>query len=226
MAPAFTSALNSPAVTGVLDRLFRAAAETDPPLLARMAAEAGPAGGLVNDQERADLLQEAFLPVSPEMGRFLYLLARAQQSRLIVEFGTSFGISTIHLAAALRDNGGGRVVATELNAEKVKRARRHLDEAGLGDLVEIRAGDALVTLRDLEGPIDLLLLDGWKNLYLPVLQLLESRLHPGTLIVADDLDIFPEAHLPYLGYVRCPENGYVSVEVPLGDRIEVSLRNR
>jgi len=218
------SALHSLAVNRVLDCLFQAAEETDPAILARLREEAGQTGGPINDRERADLLGEAFMPVSREMGRLLYILARTQRSRTIVEFGTSFGISTIYLAAALHDNGGGRVITTEMNVEKIKRAQKHLDAAGLGFLVEFRTGDALVTLRDLLGPIDLLFLDGWKNLYLPVLQLVEPHLRPGALSIADDLDIFPEAHKPYLEYVRCPANGYVSVEVPLGDRIEVSLR--
>ncbi|XXY48788.1 class I SAM-dependent methyltransferase [Sorangium sp. So ce269] len=82
----------------------------------------------------------------------------------MVEFGTWFGISTVFLAAAVRDGGGGRVIGSELHPEKVRRARKNLDESGLGDLVEIREGDALVPLRDVEGPIDLVLLDGWKNL--------------------------------------------------------------
>ena len=173
----------------------------------------------------ADLLNESFIPITREVGNFVYILARWQSSRNIVEFGTSFGISTIYLASAVRDNGGGRVITTELNTEKAAWARQNLDEAGLGDLVEIRQGDALFTLRNLEDSIDMLLLDGWKNLYLPVLQRVESRLRPGSLVIADDLDIFPEAHQPYLGYVRDSINGYVSVEVPLGDRLEVSLRN-
>jgi predicted O-methyltransferase YrrM len=218
------STLQSPAVSRVLDRLFRAADATDKVVLTHARREAEKRGA-VNDSDLADLLKEAFLPVPPEVGNFLYILARTQSSRNIVEFGTSFGISTIYLASAVRDNGGGRVITTELNSEKAGRARQNLDEAGLGDLVEIRQGDALLTLRDLEDSIDMLLLDGWKNLYFPVLQCVESRLRSGALVIADDLDIFPEAHKPYLEYVRRPANGYVSVEVPLGDRIEPSLRN-
>ena len=74
------------------------------------------------------------------------------------------------------------------------------------------------------GSVDLLLLDGWKEAYLPMLRLLEPQLSPGALVVADDLAIAPEALTPYLEYVRQPGNGYVSVELPLGDRIEISLR--
>ena len=132
------------------------------------------------------------MPVDRPSGRFLYNLVRTQGSRTVVEFGMSFGISTIHLAAAVRDNGSGRVITTELDAGKVRRATSHLAEAGLLDVVEIRHGDALETLRDLEGPVDLVFLDGWKVLYLPVLQLLEPQLRPGAAVVADDLVLFPD----------------------------------
>jgi predicted O-methyltransferase YrrM len=216
------SVLQSKPVTRVLDRLYKASEETDPSILSHAHEEALKEAA-TSDSGVAHLLGEAFMPVSPETGRFLYILARTQDSRTIVEFGTSFGISTIFLAAAVCDNGEGRVIASELNAKKVKAARRNLYEAGLGDFVEIREGDALTTLRELEGAVDLLFLDGWKDMYLPVLQLVEPHLRSGSIVIADDLDIYPEVHRPYLEYVRCPENGYVSVEVPLGDRIEVSF---
>jgi predicted O-methyltransferase YrrM len=92
------------------------------------------------------------------------------------------------------------------------------------DYVDLREGDALETLKGIAGGVTLLFLDGWKKLYLPVLKLLEPALAPGALVVADDLDLFPEVHKPYLAYVRNPDSGYVSVEVPIGDRLELSVR--
>jgi predicted O-methyltransferase YrrM len=116
------------------------------------------------------------------------MLARSVQVRSIVEFGTSFGISTLHLAAALRDNGGGRLIGSEFEPTKIARARENLGTAGLSDLVEIREGDALQTLaRDLPDSIDLVFLDGAKSLYSPILSLLEGRLRSGALIVADNV---------------------------------------
>src|SRR5947199_5506709 len=101
-------------------------------------------------------LKNAPLAISRETGALLYMLARSSRARTIVEFGTSFGISTLHLAAALRDNGGGRIISTEFEPTKVARARANLNAAGLDDLVEIRVGDALETLaRDLPEGIDL-----------------------------------------------------------------------
>lgn len=163
--------------------------------------------------------KDLWLPVSRETGTLLYMLARASRARSIVEFGMSFGISTLHLAAALRDNGGGRLITSEFEPSKIARARRHLTEAGLVDLVEIREGDALRTLgADLPESIDLLLLDGAKALYPEVLGLVEGRLRPGALIVADNADYSPD----YLARMRAPGQGYVSM--PFDEDVELSLR--
>ena len=146
-------------------------------------------------------LKDLPLPVSRETGALLYMLARSCGARTIVEFGTSFGISTLHLAAALRDNGGGRLITSEFEPSKVARARDNLTAGGLIDLVEIREGDALQTLSvDLPETIDLLLLDGAKALYPEILSLVESRLRPGAFIVADNADHSPD----YLARVRSP----------------------
>jgi predicted O-methyltransferase YrrM len=159
------------------------------------------------------------LAVSRETGALLYMLARGCRARSIVEFGTSFGISALHLAAALRDNGGGRLITSEFEPSKVARARQNLTAGGLVDLVEFREGDALQTLRiDLPDTVDLLLLDGAKALYPEILGLVEKRLRPGAFIVADNADHSPE----YLQLVRLPANGYLST--PFGKDVELSMR--
>jgi predicted O-methyltransferase YrrM len=159
------------------------------------------------------------LAVSRETGALLYMLARGCGARTIVEFGTSFGISTLHLAAALRDNGGGQLITTEFEPSKAERAQEHLMAGGVSDLVKIRLGDALQTLAvDLPETIDLVLLDGAKALYPEILALVESRLRPGALIVADNADYAPE----YLARVRSAEAGYLSV--PFGEDVELSMR--
>ena len=166
-----------------------------------------------------EVAKDYFLAVSPETRRLLYMLARATHARSVVEFGTSFGVSTLHLAAALRDNGGGRLITTEFEPSKAARARQNLIAGGVADLVEIREGDALQTLAaDLPETIDLVLLDGAKALYPEVLALLESRLRPGALIVADNADYSPD----YLGRVRSPMAGYLSV--PFAEDVELSMR--
>lgn len=217
--------LDSPIVSDLLDRLFAQASRNDPTAFERVHAEIDKLGNSVSTQQRAELMRDIYMPVEPEIGRLLYILARSRNAKTIIEFGTSFGISGIYLAAALRDGGGGRLITTEFDPIKAARAQENFRAAGLVDLIEIRVGDAFDTLKgDLAGDIEFLLLDGWKELYLPMLQFLEPRLSPGAIIVADDLAIAPEALASYLEIVRAPNGGYVSIEIPFGDRVEVSLR--
>jgi len=164
-------------------------------------------------------LKNAPLAISRATGTLLYMLARSSHARTIVEFGTSFGISTLHLAAALKDNGGGHLITSEFEPSKVAQARANLTAGGLIDLVEIREGDALHTLSvGLPDTIDLLLLDGAKALYPEILSLVESRLRPGAFIVADNADDSPD----YLARMRAPASGYMSV--PFGEDVELSMR--
>jgi predicted O-methyltransferase YrrM len=211
------TALHTPSVRTMLDRLFAAAAHDhdQEPAISGSNTSATAA-------QRADALRDFYLPISARGGELLYTFVRATRPTTVVEFGTSFGISTLYLAAAVADNGTGRVFGTELSRTKVTAARANLDEAGLGDWVTILAGDALDTLADIPGPIDVVLLDGWKDLCLPVLRLLEPRLGSGALVVADDIDL--PAMADYLEYVRDPANGYVSVAFPVEDGMEISCR--
>jgi len=156
----------------------------------------------------------------------VYTLVRGAASGTVVEFGTSFGISTIYMAAAVRDRGAGKVITTELLKSKADRAREYIRDAGLLDVVDLRVGDALETLKGLKADVTVLLLDGWKELYLPLLKMLEPKLKPGALVAADDIHLFPEALEAYLDYVREPANGYVSVTFPEGDAVELSVLAR
>jgi predicted O-methyltransferase YrrM len=213
-----TSSLQDARVRRVLEEMHAAADRNDPAILENARGKTGP--------ERAKLLGDAFIPVDPQAGRLLYTLARSCMLGTIVEFGTSFGISTIYLAAAVRDRGEGAVITTELHAGKADRARRYIGDAGLLDVVDLRVGDALETLKTVERNVSLVFLDGWKDAYLPVLRLLEPALQPGALVVADDIHLFPDALQPYLDYVRDPVHGYVSVTFPVGDALELSTRAR
>jgi predicted O-methyltransferase YrrM len=217
------NSLQTEPVRDLLGRLFLAA---DDDHLHRPAITARYPGGVrhLDAREQADAYQELYIPVSPEGGRLLYALVRAAHPATVVEFGTSFGISTIHLAAAVRDNGAGRVISTELNAAKAAQARANLAEAGLSDWVTILLGDARQTLATIDAPVGFVLLDGWKNLYLPVLQLLEPRLTPGALILADDTVSMAEEMPDYLAYIRDPAHGYLSIPFPESDGLEITCR--
>ena len=211
-------------IAPLLDRLFAEADATSPALNSVVSdlSKDEQARLMRSKTDYADLygrLKDFPLAVSRETGALLYMLARSRNVRTIVEFGTSFGISTLHLAAALRDNGGGRLITSEFEASKVVRARENLAAGELNDLVEIREGDALQTLSiNLPDTIDLVLLDGAKALYPEILSLVESRLKPGALIIADNADYSPE----YLARVRSSTNGYISV--PFAEDVELSMR--
>jgi predicted O-methyltransferase YrrM len=210
-----------PEVEDVLNRLHTLA-DTGDDRIMQQVRENNPDWRNASPEEKARMFRSILTPVSRENGRFLYSVARSISAKRIVEFGTSYGVSAIYLAAALRDNGGGLLVGTELETGKVAKAAQHVAEAGLSQMVEIRAGDALQTLRHFSGDIDLLFLDGWKGLYLDVLHLVSGNLHEGSVVLADDLDIAQVA--PYLDYVRNPASGFVSVMLPLDEGIEYSVK--
>jgi predicted O-methyltransferase YrrM len=217
--------LSSKRVAETLDKLHADADAADRDLMATMMAQAEASGETLKDlaarfvdEERVNYRTtyrghaDHFLAISPAYGRFLYAIARARKAKRIVEFGTSMGISTIYLAAALRDNGGGKLIGSELEPTKVARAHTHLETAGLADLVEIREGDALDTLKDVGGEVDVLSIDGAFSLYLPVLRLIEPRLTPGAVILGENA--FAQ---DYLDYVRNPANGYFSLSLPIDE---------
>ena len=165
-----------------------------------------------------------FLPQLPKLqGAFLYMQALAKGAKNIVEFGTSYGISTLYLAAAAKKNGG-RVITTEYLPHKAEAARRHFAAAGLADYIELREGDALETLQDIPGGIDIVLLDGWPNLVYPVFKLLEPKLAPRAAIAVDDVEGYTPAMQDYLDYVRNPANGYVSATLKPHKALEYSVK--
>lgn len=143
------------------------------------------------DFREADHYRNAYLSIGPAQGALLYMLARASGARHLVEFGSSFGISTLYLAAAAEDNDG-RVIGSEYYPNKRDHALNNLRDAGLAHRAEILLGDALETLGAIPGPIDFVFLDGDKRLYLPVLETLAPRLTAGAWVVADNLDHFDE----------------------------------
>jgi len=171
----------------------------------------------------APYLKDAYIPVDPDQGKLLYVTARAINARNIVEFGTSFAISTIYLAAAARANGG-RVTGTELEPKKVKAARANVAEAGLAQFVDILEGDAMKTLASLKDPIDFVLLDGWKDVYLPMIKMLSPKMRAGAVVLADNIFTFKKTLRPYVAHMQDRANGFESVTLPLGHGMEYSVR--
>jgi predicted O-methyltransferase YrrM len=198
-----------PRIQDTLEALYTDTLKTDP-AIRKATLERGVEGEGHPDFHHA--MREAYMPVTPEFGALLYIVARTARARSIVEFGASFGISAIFLAAALRDNGGGKLITTECEPFKAERAMMNLAAAGLDDLVEIRTGDARQSLaKDIPAAIDLIFLDGAKALYLDVLKLLELRLVVGGSVASDNSGMVGAT--AYLDYVRDPVNGYTSASI-------------
>ena len=221
------TSLTTPPVSDVIEQLF-AAAEAHGGLREDRPSEqrphgpgrAGPSRAGRSGQDSREFFAQAkhrFMAVSPRTGTLLYMLARTRQAHAVIEFGTSFGISILHLAAAVNDNGGGIVLGTEYEPNKVEATRRSVEAAGLSRLVDIREGDARETLaRDLPDAVDMVFLDGAKEMYRGVLEMLEARLAPGAIVVADNASRAAD----FLDHVRS-SGRYLSADV--GGDVEVSL---
>ncbi len=167
-------------------------------------------------------LKDIYMPISRKQGEFLYMTARAIEAKRVVEFGTSFGISTIYLAAAVQDNNGEVMIGTELVPSKYKNAMTNIKKAGLDDITDIRLGDAMETLKEIPDPLDMVLLDGWKDLYIPVLKLLKPKLRQGAVVVADNIFTFKKALRPYVEFMQSGQNGFESTTLEISDGFEYS----
>ena len=147
----------------------------------------GMAKGIFRPLQPSDF-KDVYLSISKEQGENLKHLIVKNNIKNIVEFGTSFGISTLYLAEGAIETGG-KIVTTELIESKALKAIENFKKAGVNDCIEVRVGDALETLHDYNESIDLLFLDGWKDLYLPLFQMLEPNFNTNTMIYVDNADM-------------------------------------
>lgn len=216
--------LNHADVAHTLKHLHRKAHGRDARVFARAlpAIVAGKFTGRSTFEAAEPYLSQAFIPVSEEFGRFMYLTALSRGARNIVEFGSSYGISSIYLAAAARETGGF-FTGTEKDPDKAQVALANLSDAGLARWSDVREGDALESLAPLEGPVDFLFLDGWKDLYIPVLKLMEPKLAPGAVIFADNIRSFRKTLKPFVDYISDGSNGYETTILDIGSGVSLSV---
>ncbi|MTV13454.1 MULTISPECIES: class I SAM-dependent methyltransferase [Bradyrhizobium] len=205
------SAIRDARVTAVIDRL--------------QATRRAPVRGTPmrsGSRDPHDYAEQGF-SIHPEQGELIYLLCRGLRAQRVAEFATSVGMSTLYFAAAMRDNGGGTVIGSEIVPAKVAAAKRNLAEAGLADFADIREGDARKTLRDLGGPVDFILIDGWPGdkgptLARQVIEIVAPQLRVGGYVMNDN------AEADFLEFVRDPNNGFVSITLPLKGGTELCLK--
>lgn len=173
-------------------------------------------------------MHDKLVALDRDKARLCYLLCRAGGAKRVVEVGTSFGVSTIYLAAAVRENSGGSgepgiVIGTEWEPAKVEAARNNVTAAGLADVVDIREGDVRETLSDVGGPVDFVLMDIWVPMAKPALKLLIPQLRPGAIVLADNVSSFRHEYHEYLAIVRDANSGFQSITLPHKGGFELSV---
>ena len=181
------------------------------------------------DEHTHQFMSDKLVALDRDKALFCHQLCRALRARRVVEAGTSFGVSTLYLAAAVRanvreDGGTGVVIGTELEPAKAEIARAHFAEAGLSGFIELREGDLRQTLKDVGGPVDFMLMDIWTPLALPALELVAPSLRPGAIVVADNTTLFRDAYRDYFGFVNDPANGLRTLTLPFEGGLELTVR--
>jgi predicted O-methyltransferase YrrM len=186
--------------------------------------------GFSLDADALRFLSDKLVALDRPKAEFCFSVCRALRARRIVEAGTSFGVSTLYLAAAVRansveDGGAGLVIGTEHEPGKAAAARQHFAEAGLTDFIELREGDLPGTLADLAGPIDFMLIDIWTAVALPALKQVAPHLRPGAVIVCDNTTLYREAYRDYFNYVT-ESNGFSTMTLPFDGGLEFTVKIR
>lgn len=223
--------LCDPRAEAVLARMRELESQQSPEMRRYYDAKRRTGAGPTDPRSANDMnfVRDKLVALDPEKCDLCYLLCRALRARRVVEFGTSFGVSTIYLAAAVRDNvrdygGDGIVIGTEIEPTKARMAQNNLADAGLSDLVEIRVGDAIETLKDTGGEVDFLLLDSWIPLVRPVFDAVAPQLRAGAIVLCDNVALFEQEYRDYTSVVRDPAKGFRSVLLSHEGGIEMSVK--
>jgi predicted O-methyltransferase YrrM len=173
-------------------------------------------------------LADKLYALDRDKAEFCYQICRAIDARRIVEIGTSYGVSTLYLAAAVRDNvrgagGSGVVIGTEYEPEKARSARAHFSEAGLSGFIDLREGDLRETLRQIEGPVDFMLVDIWIPMSRPALELVAPCLRPRAVVVCDNTEMGRQAYSDYFAFINDPARGFRTMTLPFSGGLEMSV---
>jgi predicted O-methyltransferase YrrM len=220
------SVLNDPKLEALLGRLH-AESEGQAEATSRYYRERAATGDLSwegMDDRAHRFMSDKLVALDRDKAEFCYLLCRALSARRVVEAGTSFGVSTLYLAAAVRDNGGGMVIGAEHEPAKVAAARANFAAAGLAELIDLREGDLRETLKDVGGPVDFMLMDIWVEMAKPALELVAPRLRPGAMIIADNTASFREPYRAYFDFLADPRNGFRTQTLPFEGGLELTVR--
>ncbi len=220
------SVLNDARLEGLLDALHAQSAGQDGAINAYFTRriQEGTLSWDGFDAETNAFFADKMVALEKVKAEYCYMLCRALNAKRIVEAGTSFGVSTLYLAAAIRDNGGGTVIATEYEPQKAKIARRNFEAAGLSSFIDLREGDLNETLRRIEGPVDFMLLDIWTEAVMPAVRNVAPHLRKGAVIVADNSEQSRRGYRAYFEYIADPANRLVTMTLPFEGGLEMTVR--
>ncbi len=225
------SILNDPGLEALLDRLHAKSAAQNESLTSFFVQRMrdGDLDWRQFDAKTDQFMRDKFVALDRDKAELCYTLCRALGAKRVVEAGTSFGVSTLYLAAAVRDNtradgGAGVVIGTEYEPEKAKIARAHFAESGLAPFIELREGDLRETLKSVDGPIDCMLIDIWTPMSRPALELVAPRLRRGAIVMCDNTRRFREPYKDYFEFVNDPKNELRTLTLPFEGGFELSVR--
>ena len=222
------SPLNDPKLEALLDRLHARSDAQLEEMNAYFGARAE-AGTLDPDHLFDDDMHRFFadkmVALDRDKAEFCYQLCRSLRAARVVEAGTSYGVSTLYLAAAVRDNqvDHGLVIGTEYEPEKAEVARANFKQAGLAEWIELREGDLRETLRDVGGPVDFMLVDIWE-VALPALERVSPSLRPGAIVLCDNTAAHADAYRDYFAFVNDPSNRLRTMTLPFEGGLELTVR--
>ena len=223
--------LNDPRLEALLDRLHAQSTGQNETVTSYFMTRAreGTLDWNAFDADIHRFMSDKLIALDRDKAEFCYQLCRALRAKRVVEAGTSFGVSTLYLAAAVRDNlhhdgGTGLVIGTEHEPPKAAAARAHFSEAGLSELIELRVGDLQQTLKDIRPPVDFMLIDIWTPMARPALELVAPALRPGAIVVCDNTTQFRDAYHDYFEFVNDPKNGLRTMTLPFAGGFELTVR--
>lgn len=221
------STLNDPKVKTLLDRLHAQSDAQSREINEYYALreQTGDTDWRFFDADMHSFFADKLVALDRDKAEFCYHLCRSLQARRVVEAGTSFGISTIYLAAAIRDNQvqDGIVIATEKDPAKAKAALQNFEKAGLSEFIDLRVGDLRATLQDIGGEIDFMLVDIWEVAQ-PALAIVSPCLRTGAIIVCDNTTVDLDEYGDYFAFINDPSNRFQTMTVPFEGGFELTVR--
>jgi predicted O-methyltransferase YrrM len=219
------SMLGDPRLAALLDRLHAQSLGQDETMGRFFSARAAASEDLSPDSGVVKaFLTDKLVALERDKALFCYQLCRALGARRVVEAGTSYGVSTLYLAAAVRANGGGIVIGTEYEPEKVEAARANFAEAGLADLIDLRDGDLRETLADLADPVDFMLIDIWTPMARPALERVAPHLRAGAVVICDNTGQYRDYYRDYFDFLADPANRFITMTLPFEGGLEMSVK--